>query len=75
MAQQDLLLQRGRFNRINPNRTIPTMRSYDVTLTCEKFQSYQSKQNNPDLLHVWLSLECQLSEKFQSYQSKQNNPD
>ena len=37
------------------------------------FQSYQSKQINPDARNVLLKLAKRMS--FQSYQSKQINPD
>jgi len=63
------------FNRINPNRSIPTeedMEPDDVSII--KFQSYQSKQINPDSQYLRRNngLRCN---KFQSYQSKQINPD
>ena len=46
-----LLLRCWRFNRINPNRSIPTLPGAGKTSTAEAlFQSYQSKQINPDLL-------------------------
>ena len=36
------------FNRINPNRSIPTSNIMDLDTLIKKFQSYQSKQINPD---------------------------
>ena len=37
------------FNRINPNRSIPTLqKNANKKLKVEEFQSYQSKQINPD---------------------------
>ena len=42
-------------------------------LELQKFQSYQSKQINPDLISLETSLYCPVT--FQSYQSKQINPD
>ena len=38
------------FNRINPNRSIPTRFVKDSTIIIDRFQSYQSKQINPDLI-------------------------
>ena len=36
------------FNRINPNKSIPTLTPHDVVIQRVEFQSYQSKQINPD---------------------------
>ena len=36
------------FNRINPNRSIPTLKKAGQLLHHTTFQSYQSKQINPD---------------------------
>ena len=43
-------------------------------LTDNEFQSYQSKQINPDFGFLNAQLDCG-KDKFQSYQSKQINPD
>ena len=38
------------FNRINPNRSIPTsIDTINIETLFDKFQSYQSKQINPDI--------------------------
>ena len=63
----------SRFNRINPNRLIPTWKQEcGRSIWRMAFQSYQSKQINPDYVESVLlaCLDC-----FQSYQSKQINPD
>ena len=61
------------FNRINPNRSIPTMVPAYNTHTETLFQSYQSKQINPDILTGKMVKDC--GKRFQSYQSRQINPD
>ena len=86
------------FNRINPNRSIPTIRKHiasagqgEVSIVSIQtdqsrrlritrkvavafaFQSYQSKQINPD--PVLDALRDKKLGKFQSYQSRQINPD
>ena len=45
----DYLTGKDRFNRINPNRSIPTPKDfYFPNKPNEKFQSYQSRQINLD---------------------------
>ena len=62
------------FNRINPNRSIPTLRNA-VGLRGVKsmFQSYQSRQINPDTGLPEPQPDTLFM--FQSYQSRQINPD
>ena len=67
------LLEIKCFNRINPNRTIPTRKNSLKTTVPILFQSYQSKQINPDV-NLAIRFLCILA-LFQSYQSKQINPD
>ena len=65
----------GGFNRINPNRSIPTATTQShENVSKYAFQSYQSKQINPDLDYGWLIIAA-IFFMFQSYQSKQINPD
>ena len=61
------------FNRINPNRSIPT-RFYKFRYKeIIEFQSYQSKQINRDCAR--LNKPCIELTWFQSYQFRQINPD
>ena len=77
-----------RFNRINPNRSIPTTRSRSgKAYWNHSFQSYQSKQINPDDDIVTTPtfvpgkgfnldyMSASDEQEFQSYQSKQIYPD
>ena len=61
------------FNRINQDRSIPTLLLNEYDLADPRFQSYQSRQINPD--GYITADEISLRNKFQSYQSKQINPD
>ena len=61
------------FNRINPNRLIPTYLTAKDLLALQSFQSYQSKQINPDCSKGETAKSILM--RFQSYQSKQINPD
>ena len=42
------------FNRINPNRSIPTILQKNASKKLKVFQSYQSKQINPDM--EWVGI-------------------
>ena len=44
------------FNRINPNRSIPTKHIYFPKVNENWFQSYQSKQINPDIISADISV-------------------
>ena len=61
------------FNRINPDRSIPTKYREALAFIQAQFQSYQSKQINPDI--IGLKFPDLLPAEFQSYQSRQINPD
>ena len=58
--QPNLLLNQEmgilRFNRINPNRSIPTSLDIHESEFEEEFQSYQSKQINPDLGSIYTKM-------------------
>ena len=60
-------------DRNNPNRSIPTSTIFYGRVHHTMFQSYQSKQINPDMFG--LDIQGIETELFQSYQSKQINPD
>ena len=62
-----------RFKRINSDRLIPIIDVIIDDKTQFVFQSYQSKQINPD--PVLDALRDKKLGKFQSYQSRQINPD
>ena len=65
---------RIRFNRINQDRSIPTCEyPYVIMEGTQEFQSYQSKQINPDIFEKYVEVLDPTT--FQSYQSKQINPD
>ena len=60
-------------DRNNPDRSIPTRTTVRAGVGIEaKFQSYQSKQINPDFSGSHMAGIA--TGKFQSYQSKQINP-
>lgn len=53
------------FNRINPDRSIPTDNPKKITHSLGMFQSYQSRQLNPDLVRAMRTGALLLL--FQSY--------
>ena len=61
-----------RFNRINPNRSIPTIHQMYMHVLEHGFQSYQSRQINPDIVNKFYPAHLRFA--FQSYQSRQINP-
>ena len=55
LSQMRTGITRG-FNRINPNRSIPTKHIYFPKVNENWFQSYQSKQINPDIISADISV-------------------